>query len=277
MKYLPEWKQLGHLIMIILFLASVFALSPATTLAEVPGLPSTVGKYDATLTPQGIRSQFGLDEHVEVVNDSQLSELIALCHRIGAYLVRQEDGTLALRLDNPGAVGVSRGFLNDYQAGLNQINNLIRRGWVTVDENLDLQRGPRLPNRQAAIDAGLAEIEGRADAEGADAVLPTGEGLEHHGRDFSFSFHSRRHHLPYHYASLGPTFAAYFDAPEYGARFGLVFALNQRFFERSFYYGGYFFAPWHNPRHVGHKHRFYYWPAYYGYFTGRWQTVYLYS
>lgn len=277
MKYLPEWKQLGHPTMIILFVASIFTLSPVAALAGLPNPPSASGEYDATLTQHEIRSRFGLTEDVEVVSDSQLSRLIALSRRIGAYVVRQEDGTLALRLDNPGAVGVSSAFLNDYRTALDQINALIRQGWVTVDENLNFHPGSRLPNSQDALEAGLAEIEGRSGDEETHAALPPGEDLGRRGRDFTFSFHSQRHHLPYEYASLGPTFGSYLDLGEYGARFSLLFLLNQHFFERTFYYGGYFLVPWHNPRHVGHKHRFYYWPSHYGYFNGHWQTVFLYS
>ncbi|RME44031.1 MAG: hypothetical protein D6791_14110 [Chloroflexi bacterium] len=275
MKHLPRSKFVGNLMLITLLLAVVFTVTPAAH-AALP-TPPIAGPYDATLTPHEIRSRLGLSENVEVATDSQLSSVIALCHRIGAYLVRQEDGTLALQLDDPGTVGVSRPFLNEYRNGLEQINALIRRGWITVDENLELQRGSQFPHSHDALDAGLAEIEGHTHDGHATTVLPAGESPERYGSGFSFSFHSRRHHLPYRYASLAPTFASYFGYGEYTARFGLLFALNENFFTRTFYYGGYFFYPWHNPRHIGHKHRFYYWPNQYGYFTGRWQTIFLYS
>ncbi len=276
MRYLPSRKYLGNFTVIALLLALVFTAAPIAALAGPPATPLPAGdEYNATLTQYEIRSQLGLKEGVEVATDSDVSHIIALCHRIGAYLVRQDDGTLTLRLDNPGTVGVSQSFLNDYQTGLEQINVLIKRGWVTVDENLDLQPGPQLPHSQAAIDAGLDEIEGRG--EGTQAALSPAEKPENSDHGFVFSLHSYRHHIPYYYASLGPTFASFFHHGLYGARFALLFGLNQPFFHRTFHHGGYAFAPWHNPRHVGHKHRFFYWPNHYGYFTGHWQTVFLYS
>jgi hypothetical protein len=280
MKYLPRKKFLSSFVVVVLLFVQVLTLSPIAAFAAPPDPASLKDQYDATLSKQEIRSQLGLSEDVNVITDSELSELIRLCHVIGAYLVRQDDGTLALRLNNPNTVGVSQSFLNDYLTGLTEINALIKRGWVTIDDNFNMQAGPQLPISPAAINAGLAEIEDEVagpaavedEAAGKDAemALPAGENPEYYSRGFLFSFHSRRYSVPYSYASLGPTFASRFGVGRYGARFSFLFGFNRGFFHRTYRYGGYGYVPYYSRYRYGYN-TFYYYPYnYYGGYYGRW-------
>lgn len=265
MKHLPEKKYLSSLVVVVLLLSQI--LVPIAALAA----PPVADEYNATLTEHDIRSRLGLSEDVQVVTDSQMSELIQLCHAIGAYLIRQEDGTLRLELDDASRVGVSESFLKDYRTGLEEINELIRRGWVYVDDEMNLQPGPGLPVNPNEIEAGLAEIEEQVAGEEADAALPAKESPEYHYRGFLFSFHSRRHYVPYRYASLGPTFASHFGFGRHGARFSLLFGFHRGFFGRTFRYGGYGYVPYYSSYRYGY-HRFYYYTYPYRY----WRYRYLY-
>lgn len=275
MKYLPMKKYLSNWLVVALLLAQVFTFAPLVVHAAPPAPPELAGKYDPTLTEDGIRAQLGLGEEVDVVTDSELSRLIALCHVIGAYLVHEDDGTLSLRLDDPRAVGVSESFLNDYRTGLAEINELIKREWVTVDDNFDLQPGRQFPEDAAALEAGLAEIENQVAGEDVEVALPAGKTPDYRSRGFLFSFHSRRYSVPYGYASLGPTFASYYRYGRYGARFSLLFGFNRGFFGRTYRYGGYGYVPYYSSYRYGYN-RFYYYPYSYGGYYGRWYYRYLY-
>ena len=211
-----------------------------------------------------------------MVTDSQMSELIQLCHTIGAHLVRQEDGTLDLQLDSARQVGVSTSFIEDYRIGLREINELIKQGWIEIDDDFNMVPGSALPTDSNAIDAGLTEIENKIAGEEAGTVLPAGTTPDYrYSRGFLFSFHSRRYRVPYSYASLGPTFASHFRRGRYGARFSLLFGLNRGFFSRTYRYGGYGYVPYYSRYRYGYS-RYYYYPYRYGRYYGRWYYRYLY-
>lgn len=274
MKYLPRNKYLSNLLIAVLLLAQVVTLSPLLVHAAPPVPTSAIQEYDPSLTAQDIRSQLGLSEETDVVTDSELSDLIALCHRIGAYLVRQDDGTLELRLSSGSTVGVSQSFLNDYRTGLDEINELIKRGWVTVDDSFNIQPGGALPTSVEEIEAGLAEIEDQVAGADTDVALPAGETPEYYNRGFLFGFHSRRHRIPYSYASLGPTFASRFGVGRYGARFSFLFGFNRSFFQRTYRYGGYGYVPYYSRYRYGYN-VYYYYPYSYSRYYGRWYYRYL--
>lgn len=269
MKYLPRKKFLSSSLIVVLLVA--LALSPLAAFAAGP--QPTGEKYDPSLTETEIRSQFGLSEDVEVVTDSEMSRLIQLCHTIGAYLELNEDGTLALALDNGRAVGVSQSFLNDYEAGLESINALIERGWLTVDQDMNFEPGPQLPASASAIDAELTKIEAEIAGQDAATALPAKESPDYRYRGFMFRFHSRRHSIPYRYSSLGPTFASHFGRGHHGARFSLLFGLHRNFFHRTYRYGGYGYVPYYRYRSHGYHRYYYYTPYSHGRY---WRYQYLY-
>ncbi|RME44032.1 MAG: hypothetical protein D6791_14115 [Chloroflexi bacterium] len=277
MKYLPRKKYLSSLVVVVLLLAQVLTLSPILALAAPPAPVPSTDKYNPSLTADEIRSQFGLDNDVDVVTDSEMSRLIALCHTIGAYLVRLDDGTLELRLDNPRTVGVSETFLNNYRTGIDELNALVKRGWISFDDELNIVPGSNLPTSQAEIDAGLAEVENEIAGKNPElSALPEGETPQHHyRRGFLFSFHSYRYRVPYYYASLGPTFASRFGYGLYGARFSLLFGLNRSFLHGAFRYGGYGYVPYYYPYRYGYNVFYYYPYRYYGGYYGRWYYRYL--
>ncbi len=271
-------KRYAKWIVGVLLLTQLFSFSAIAALAA----PGPDQAYNPALSPDEIRSQLNVPGDVDVLTDDQMSRLIHVCHAVGAYLVRNADGTLSLTLQDPNRVGVSHAFLREYRTGLEEINALIRRGWLTVDDQFNLQPAPGLPTNATEIEQGLTEVEqavaGKAvfrTSDAPDAVAPDAVAPDHHySRGFLFSFHSGRHHIPYRYASFGPTFASFFHQGYYTGRFSLLFGLHRSFFQRTFYYGGYGYIPhraYYN--HYGYN-LFYYYPYYYGGY-GRWYYTYL--
>lgn len=260
-------KRLTRWVVVMLLLTQLLSLSAVAALAA----PEAKDAYNPALSAEEIQAQLGLAGDVQILTADQMNQLIQLCHRIGAYLVRHDDGTLSLDLQDPNRVGVDPSFLNDYRTSLQEINALIRMGWLTVDDEFNLQPGSALPAEASAIDQGLKQVEDQVAGKVA-TDLPADAETAYYG-GFLFSFHSGLHHIPYHYASFGPTFASRFHYGHYGARFSLLFGLHPSFFHRTFSHGGYGYVPYYSSYRYGY-HRFYYYPYHYGGYGG-WHYTYL--
>jgi hypothetical protein len=176
------------------------------------------------------------------MTDSEMEWLLQVGHRMAEYLVLNEDGTLSLTQPDLGYVGVDESFVTEYQEGLKGLNELVRMGWVTFDNEFNMYFTENMPVDPSAIEQGLQEIDEKV----AGAALASDEELARFfGRGFGFRFGGGFHRAPFRFGSFHSSFGSRFGLGRFSHRFGLFFGGHGRSFfgHRSFSRGGFLFFP----------------------------------
>jgi len=128
-------------------LTAAILLPLVTGVAYADGL--TKPSSPADLSPQ--EEQIALNE----ARQSEMEQAIAV---LEPYVVRNEDGTFSLLIDDPQKVGVRSEVFAQLKASMERINELVRKGTLVTDENLDVRpaddQSSRLDNHQAVYSAG---------------------------------------------------------------------------------------------------------------------------
>ncbi|RME44033.1 MAG: hypothetical protein D6791_14120 [Chloroflexi bacterium] len=244
-------------IVVLLVLTQLFSVSAIVALAA-PEAKS----QDESLTAGELKSELGLSGNVELftLTDSEMDWLLQVCHRMAEYLELNEDGTLSLKPPDLGYVGVDQRFVSEYQLGLEGLNELVRMGWVTFDNEFNMHFTANVPQDEAEIEHGLQQIDEKLAGEEL-AALDSVEPARFRG-GFGFGFRTGGHHIPFRFGSFHSSFGARFGHGRFSHRFGFLFGRHGSFFNRHFRFGGFGFIHRSVFSHGFGHHNFYYRPYY---------------
>lgn len=259
-------KGLTKSIIVVLAVGLILSVSAVGVLAS----PKAEDLHPSPLD-EGVHADASLAGNVETLNVSanQMRWVIEVGSEMGDYLQRNSDGTLTLKAPNPEEVGVSQSFLNEYEAGLQGINELVRMGWVRFDEDFNIHFTSDMPQEAADIQAGLQQIDAKVAGKDLSDALDGRKVTNFRG--FRFNFVGGFHHAPFRSASFPLTFSARFDHGFHGHRFGLLFGGHHRFFRDQLRDGLDVFIPGIAFRNDPDRHLVYYHP----FFADRWYITHL--
>ncbi|MFQ5857980.1 MAG: hypothetical protein ACE5LU_20435 [Anaerolineae bacterium] len=235
MKGLRKW------IVVMLVLMQIPSLSAVAALAE----PETKELFD--LSVEELKTELELTGDVDLLSltDSEMDQVLQVCHRMGEYLVLNNDGTLSLKSPDLGYVGVDEDFVDEYRTGLEGLNELVRMGWVTFDDEFNMQFTSNMPQEASAFEQGLQQIDEKLAGDNLAALDDDTELTWRRSRGFLFRFGRGFHRFPFRFASFAPTFSSHFRRGRFSHRFGLFFGGRHHFFRQRFFrrHGGFLFFP----------------------------------
>lgn len=199
---------------------------------------------------------------VTVVSQEQATALVEIAVRSEQYLQVAPDGTLSLKIDEPAALGVDQEFVDAYQAGLDELNELVRAGDLTINDDLSVVWHKDLP----ADDAATPKTP--ADAQPDWAAYPSSGGVM-----LYFNYYEAGR-IPSHGLTYASTIGAYlgrsYTVPHYTYLFTRRYNHNAFSYHR-YQYGTYFYTPWYHYRSpYYYKSIYFYRYSYYG--RGYWAT-----
>lgn len=237
-------KGLLKPVMILFVLAQVLVLvAPVPALAEQPVPNAKPPAPDAT-----------------VVSVEQTSALAEIALQSEQYLQVKPDGTLTLKVDDPATLGVDQEFLDAYKAGLEELNELVRAGELTIKDDLSVVWTKELPEDEAADEKAPADVEPDWGA------YPYSTGVT------IYFNHSEAGRFRHHGLSYATTIGAYLRRPHTVRHYTYLFTrrFNHRVFGHHRYnYGTYFYTPWSHYRGRYYYKNIYFY-RYYRYGGGYW-------
>lgn len=174
---------------------------------------------------------------VTVVPAEQMSALAEIAVKSEQYLQVTPDGTLALKVDDPTALGTDQNFLDAYKAGLDELNDLVRAGDLTIKDDLSVVWNKELP----AADG--ADPKAPADAQPDWAAYPYNSGVMIY---FNYGEAGR---IPSHGLSYATTLGAYLQRSYTVPHFTYLLTYTYNYYTWRYHrynYGTYFYTPWYH-------------------------------
>lgn len=180
----------------------------------------------------------------------RMSQLADLAVQSEQYLQVRDDGTLALQLDDPAALGVDQAFLDAYKAGLKELNTLVNEGALVINKDLTVEWTKPLPEDKGATSEAPDEVP-------ADAAEPQW-GAYPYRRGVTLHFNRREvGRFGTNATSFATTVGAHLDRPHTVPHFTHQFShdFNRRVFRGNLHdYGTYYYTPWSHYRR-GHSYK----------------------
>ncbi len=199
---------------------------------------------------------------VTIVTEEQSTRLAEIALQSEQFLQVAPDGTVTLNVDDAATLNVDQAFLEAYKAGLEELNELVRAGDLTINPDLTVVWNNELP---ADV---IANPKAPADAQ------PDWAGYSYPSGALIYFNYPEVGRLPTHGLSFATTLGAHFRRSRTVPHFTHLF--TRRFNHRVFRYhhyrlGTYFFTPWDH-YHYPYSYKNIYFYRYSNYGRGYWVT-----